>query len=286
MNKGVILFAHNSKEVDYSLLALISGGLAKKNLDLPVSLVTDASTINWMKESEIYSLAESVFDQIIETQRPREFNHRILRDGNQKSNIPFINQNRSSAWHLSPYDKTLLIDTDYLIFDNVFQHYWNLDNPFMISESIKLINGKSGISDQWISDTSSKLYWATTLMFDKTEESKIYFDMVDHIRENYRYYSDIYQYRHEVYRNDISFSISKHVCEGFRENLSNCLPPVLSVIDRDELVDVKSDGRLIFLLNDELSSEKTFLASVSGQNVHVMNKQSIVRNKDKLLELI
>jgi hypothetical protein len=286
MNNGVILFAHNSKEVDYSLLSLIAGGLAKKNLNLPVSLITDNSTIDWMKESKIYSIAHNIFDRIIETQKPKVFNHRILRDGNQGKNVPFINQNRSSAWQLSPYDKTLLIDTDYLIFDNIFNQYWNLDNPFMISESINLINGKEGVLDKWISDTSTKLYWATALMFDKTEESKIYFDMVDYVRENYRYYSDIYQYRPQVYRNDISFSISKHICEGFRENLSNCLPPVLSVMDRDELIDVKSDGRLIFLLNDELSSEKTFLASVKDQNVHVMNKQSIVRNKDKLLGLL
>jgi hypothetical protein len=286
MNNGVILFAHNSKEVDYSLLAVIAAGLAKKNLNLPISLITDSSTIEWMKESKIYPMSEKIFDRIIETQKPREFNHRILRDGNQGKNVPFINQNRSSAWHLSPYDKTLLVDTDYLIFNDIFKNYWNLDNPFMISESIKLINGNLGISDKWISDTSSKLYWATTLMFDKSDESKIYFDMVDHVRENYRYYSDIYQYRHDVYRNDISFSISKHVCEGFKENLSNCLPPVLSVIDRDKLIDVKSDGRLIFLLNDELSSDKSFLASVIDQNIHVMNKQSIVRNKDKLLELL
>jgi hypothetical protein len=286
MNNGVILFAHNSKEVDYSLLALIAGGLAKKNLDLPVSLITDISTITWMKESKIHSIAETIFDQIIETQKPRESNHRILRDGNQGKTVPFINQNRSSAWHLSPYDKTLLIDTDYLIFDDIFKNYWNMDHPFMISESIKLINGRPGISDKWISDTASKLYWATTIMFDKSDESKIYFDMVDHIRENYRYYSDIYQYRSEIYRNDISFSISKHLCEGFNENLENSLPPVLSVIDKDELIDVKSDGRLIFLLNDDLSIEKSFLVSTKDQNVHVMNKQSIVRNKDKLLELL
>jgi len=286
MNKGIILFAHNSKEVDYSVLSIIAGGLAKKNLDLPVSLITDISTIEWMKESKIYSIALSVFDKIIETQRPREFNHRILRDGVESKKIPFINQNRSSVWHLSPYDKTLLIDTDYLIFEDVFKSYWQLNLPFMISDSIKLVNGKIGVLDRWISDIAPRLFWATTLMFDKSDESKIYFDLVDHIRENYRYYADIYQYRHEVYRNDIAFSISKHIVEGFKEDLSNSLPYILSLTDKDELIDVKSDGRLIFLLNDEISADKSFLSSCKDQNVHIMNKQSIVRNKEKLLELI
>ena len=32
MKKGCLIFAHNNRQIDYSLLALISGGLAKKNL--------------------------------------------------------------------------------------------------------------------------------------------------------------------------------------------------------------------------------------------------------------
>jgi hypothetical protein len=40
MTKGVLIFAHNSPDVDYGLMATIAGGLAKKNLGVPVSLVT------------------------------------------------------------------------------------------------------------------------------------------------------------------------------------------------------------------------------------------------------
>jgi hypothetical protein len=65
MTRGVLIFAHNNRDIDYALLAVISGGLAKKYLTLPVSLVTDASTVEWMKTSKIYKTAVEIFDKII-----------------------------------------------------------------------------------------------------------------------------------------------------------------------------------------------------------------------------
>ena len=64
MTQGVLIYAHNSREVDYARLAIIAGGLAKKNLNRPVSLVTDQSTVDWMTESGSYKLASSIFDKI------------------------------------------------------------------------------------------------------------------------------------------------------------------------------------------------------------------------------
>ena len=50
MDKGIVIFAHNSRSLDYSKLALVAGGLAKKHLGYPVSLITDKSTVDYMEE--------------------------------------------------------------------------------------------------------------------------------------------------------------------------------------------------------------------------------------------
>ena len=34
MKKGILIYAHNNRSVDYALMALISGGLAKKKLNV------------------------------------------------------------------------------------------------------------------------------------------------------------------------------------------------------------------------------------------------------------
>ena len=51
MKKGILIFAHNNRQIDYARMSLVTGSLAKKNLGVPVSLATDPSTVEWMRES-------------------------------------------------------------------------------------------------------------------------------------------------------------------------------------------------------------------------------------------
>lgn len=286
MTRGGLIFAHNSRDVDYALLAVISGGLAKKHLGIPFTLVTDMSTVAWMKESQIWDKANSVFEKITVVERPVTDNTRRLNDGTDSKVVPFINADRASAWDLTPYDRTLLLDSDYLIFSDLLNNYWDLEDSVLISKSMNDIQGdRIGFLDKHVSETGVHLFWATNVIFTKNQESKNFFDLVKYIRDNYNQYSDIYRFDSRQYRNDIAFSIAKHFLDGFETNFDNALPPLLTVVDKDMLCDVK-DNKLLFLIADRLESTKFTACTIKDQDVHVMNKQSIVRNKDKLLELI
>lgn len=286
MKRGIVIYAHNNRKVDYALLSLIAGGLAKKNLNIPVSLITDSSTVDWMKTSDIFKKSTEVFENIIVTDRPEINNHRNLRDGLSNEHVPFVNGNRNTIWELTPYDRTLLIDSDFLIFSDHLNEYWDVDQDIMIGESINDIYDQKrlGYHDSFVSDTGIKLYWATTVMFTKNEISKFFFDIVNHVKEHYKFYADLYRFDPRQYRNDISFSIAKHMFDGFETSDNKTLPPVLTTLDRDILVEIKNNKPL-FLINYNLGSE--FCAtSVNNLDVHVMNKQSICRCKDQLLEMI
>lgn len=286
MKKGIVIYAHNNRKVDYALMSLIAGGLAKKHLNVPVSLITDPSTIDWMKESNIFEKSATTFENIIITDRPESDNFRNLHDGLTKDHVPFVNSNRNSVWELTPYERTLLIDSDFLVFSDHLNEYWEVDQDVMIGESINDVYSQDrlGYHDIFISDTGIKLYWATTVMFTKNETSKFFFDMVEHVKENYKFYADLYRFDSRQYRNDISFSIAKHIVDGFETTESKMLPPVLTTIDKDILLEVK-DNKLLFLINHKLDSE--FCASsLSDVDIHVMNKQSIYRCKDQLLEML
>ena len=286
MKTGGLIFAHNSEKLDYALLALISAGLAKKKLGIPFTLITDTSTNQWMDRSGILDLAQTVFEQIKIIDNFTTTNRRFLHDGGEGQDVPFINSSRSMAYDLSPYDRTLLIDSDYLIFSDSLKHYLNSSCPFMIPESIKLLNGHDPkVLDKYISYSGIKMCWATCIIFDKTAENKKLFDLVDHIKTNYSLYSDVYGYTNTTqFRNDIAFSISKHIIDGFGPS-NIYLPPLLSSIDKDILIDA-SDSKLRFLIYNESGEHRYGVCSTSDMDVHIMNKQSIIRNKDKLLELI
>lgn len=285
MNSGILIFAHNSRDVDYALTAVISAGLAKHYLKVPVSLVSDQPTIDWMKSSSYYHKALEVFDKIIEINRPAITNYRNIKDGAAASTIPFINATRADAWELTPYDRTLLIDSDYLIFSNTLSNYWEHKSSFMISSAMNDIKGdRIGVLDKWVSDESIPLLWATTIMFTKNQESKLYFDLVKTIKENYEIFSKIYRFDTRVFRNDIAFSIAKHTIEGFTTEVNNLLPPILTVQDKDVIHSITESG-IKLLIQDNVSNQM-ILTNVKDRDLHIMNKQSIVRNSNAFMELI
>lgn len=286
MTRGVLIFAHNNRDVDYALMSIVSGQLAAKHLQVPVSLITDKFTIQWMKESEIYQKAEIVFDKIIEVEKPITDNQRNLHDGTENKLVPFVNSNRYSAYELTPYDRTLLIDSDFLIFSDTLNQYWDVDSDVLISTAINDIYDQKrlGYHDRYISDTGIHLYWATTVMFSKSEYSKTFFNLVDQIRENYQYYSDLFRFDSRQYRNDIAFSIAKHILDGYETDTTLGLPPILSILDKDILLDVSTEGKLTMLISPNLDSNY-IAASLNNLDIHIMNKQSLIRQSDKLLEL-
>ena len=286
MTQGILIYAHNNRTVDYALMAMIAGGLAKKNLQVPVSLVTDTSTIAWMKESDIFNQAEGMFEHIITVDRPTTDNQRRLHDGQTGQMIPFINTNRSTAWDLTPYDRTLLIDSDFFIFSNRLGEYWDVDADVMLGNAINDIynDTRTGYLDHHVSNTGVKMYWATTVMFSKNLNSKLFFNTVNYVKENYTQFADVFRFDPRQFRNDVAFSVAKHILDGYQQDDTLSLPPVLSALDKDILHTV-NDNSLTFLIDYKLTNLYC-AAAISGVDVHIMNKQSVIRHKQKLLELI
>lgn len=285
MNRGILIFAHNSREIDYGLMSLIAGKLANEKLKIPVSLVTDRATKFWLQKSGRYDLAEKTFDQIIEIDSPLGGNKRKLYDGDSFKIVPFENYSRADAWDITPYEHTLLIDSDFLIFSDKLNQYWGLDSDFMMASGVKDIydQNRLGYNTRYVSDTGTYMFWATTVMFKKTAVAKTYFQLIDYIRKNYRYYSDLFRFDGRQYRNDRSFSVANHILNGFETDFSCNLPEMLTVSDRDILYSINNEGKLFFLVNQ--GNEIYFPVTVDNMDLHVMNKQSIIRNAERLLAL-
>jgi len=94
-------------------------------------------------------------------------------------------------------------------------------------------------------------------------------------------FADVFRFDPRVYRNDISFSIAKHILNGYQKVNEYNLPDVFSTTDKDILHSV-SKNKLQFLVSDK---DNFIAASVNNKDVHVMNKFSIIRNYEKLMEL-
>jgi hypothetical protein len=280
MNKGCLLFAHDG-DIDYGSQAVLAARLAIKYLAVPVSLVTDQKTLSSIKTK----FDQLPFDQIIFVEKPKTTNTRSLANGDDRITIQFINSNRSTAYDLTPYDRTLIIDTDFLIQSDTLGKYWNSTEQFLITpEMIDLTYLGEKNLDFNINQFSIQTLWATNIMFSKTPEVKILFDLVEHIKNNYNYYAAIYGFPYQQYRNDFAFSIACHIISGYGiDPWWGELPSPIWIKDTDLLYRIKNRS-LTFLIKDHNKKDNWVALTVKDQDIHFMNKLNLLENLDKLME--
>jgi hypothetical protein len=282
MNKGVLVFARNNSQVDYVKQAYFLAKRVQKYLELPVSLVTD--NFDYVKTH--YEDYESVFDKVITTEYTTEFTLKRYNDGSLSGKqLEFKNDTRPLAYELTPYDETLLLDSDMVIADSVFNECFNQTNDLLIYKSAyDLANFRDYSEFDYISDTSVPFYWATCVFFRKTPKTKIFFDLIQHIKENWQHYNSVFQLNRTVYRNDHAFSIAIHIMNGYQEgSFAGKMPGKLFyTTDKDILCDVKDESFLFLVEKDQHIGEYTPIR-FKDNTVHVMNKFSLNRFIDKEL---
>lgn len=291
MSNGILFFAHNNNQIDYGKMAYISAKFAKKNLNVPVSLVTDSGTKKWMER--YFVDIDIFFDKIFLTDdEPTLGTAQIKRyyDGSLDfKKTMFKNNYRARAYDFSPYDKTLVVDVDLLIVNDRLKSIWDTDTDFMINQySHDLAVDRNLFEFKRVSDHGIDFFWATAFYFRKSSWTKAFFDLCQHIIENYEYYRFIYRIDNPLLRNDYVFSIAIHIMGGFSNKIKpHSLPcEIYYTLDRDELVEVKSDKSFLFLIQKKNSLGEYTLAKTCNHNIHIMNKFSFERNSEKLLEVI
>jgi hypothetical protein len=272
MTTGVLLFAYNNTAIDYVKQAIYNAKLVKQHLKLPVVIVTDS--VSYLEKT--YPWYKKYVDDVI-FQMPREsnFQNREFFGGEHHSiRAEWKNVNRASAYDITPFDTTIVIDTDYLINNSNFLKV--LDQPsdlFMFKDSCDIAYKRNIKGFDKISDEAIDFWWATVLVFKKTERTKKLFELVNYIKEHYHYFRTLYRIPLKLYRNDYAFSIALHMLNGYQETNWPCQLPgkMLYTSPQDDLLTIK-DGKYTFVLGQKSRIDKVNIVSVEGMNIHIMNK--------------
>ena len=274
MTNGIIIFAQNNTEVDYIKLATFAAKQANKYLKLPVSIITDSKY--WLEKSQ----PDHPFDQILEVEFTPAASRRPFFDGTLSSKqLEWRNFARNQAYDLSPYNQTLVIDSDYIINSSLLKSAFDLDHDFQIySNSMDLAEWRSLQEFTRINPYSVPFYWATAFIFKKTPSMKSFFDLVAYIKYNWEYYKKLYNIDTTIFRNDYAFSIAIHIMNdktdgGFATELPG---KMIFTKDRDILVAMDSN-KMKFLIEKKHYPGEYTLAKTDGLDVHVMNKFSLSR---------
>ena len=252
MTRGVLLFAFNNGVTDYFEMAVRTTKRVNKFLNLPVTVVTDSGT-----DIEKY---ENVFDKIITETSDKS---------NTKDKVVWINKGRHKSYELSPYDETLVLDTDYLINSDMLLKPFEMYDDFMCHKTTDFVlipnTQQERVSNKFINSC-----WATVMYFRKTQRVKQIFDCMEMIQNNYQHYVNVFDMVSMTYRNDYSLTIALWIVNGHAENTNDYIPWPLLHLNQQVLAHKISETEYIFFNN------KSKYITMKDVDFHLLSKKNFM----------
>jgi hypothetical protein len=263
MTRGVLLFAFNIEHVNYYEMAVAAAKRINHLLNLPVSLVTNTKSL---PKTQYYT-----FDNIIIA--PED-------STNKKGKNLWLNKGRYRAYELSPYDETLLLDTDYLVNSNQLSNMFNLYDDFMCAKNVSFLMSERD-EQEVISTYSFTTLWATVMIFRKTPRVKQIFECLKMVQYNYTHYASLYHFSSGMYRNDYAITIALRMVNGNTIDHKDYMPWNLVHLGK-EVTAYKSTDKSFnteyLLINNE---EKQKYILIKDVDFHCMSKSNFMELVDE-----
>lgn len=260
MTHGALIYALGASEIDYLKLATWQAHRIQRFLQIPVSVVTDQHC------------EDPVWDHVISVTQTDCDTKRWFTD--IKKTVPWNNANRCDAWNLSPYDRTLLIDADYVIASTDLCAILHSDQHLTCFGKSHDITTGQRLQDLDIFGAHRlPMSWCTVLCFTKNQQTKLLFDCWRMVRDNWQHYRDLYGITDRLFRNDYALSIALIIVNGhmamprhFPGSLCTALPhTALNPTDHADC----------FRLSYRDQRDRPRYQIITGQDFHAMGKSHL-----------
>lgn len=242
-SRGILMFAFNTERTNYVLIAERAARIAKHVLGLPIALVTEHGT------------TAVGFDHVIHVDNKLK-NFKVGEQGSWR------NGDRWRAYELTPFDETLLIDSDYLMLDTSLLKLFEQDFDYRI---VTHNDKPAGLWQLNMGMFSLPYHWATAVLFRKTERARLLFRLVGRVQRNYDYYRRLYHMREGNFRNDYAFTIAGNILNGYDLGMDRGVPWHMLTF-ADVVTDIKLTNGMITVKE----REKGYM--IPRQCIHVMDK--------------
>ena len=268
--KGVLLFANNNPDFNYVKQATVCATLAKHYLNVPVALITNKDELT----DDV-----SIFDHVIDYKSTAEANVRPFYIDGKPKQIQWHNVDRLMAYDLSPFDETILLDSDYIIQNDVLGEVWGNNNPMLMNTGTRVPAGEQEhVGEKVIADGFPLVHWFTVMYFKKCEEALQWFEFAKFVKENHNFYKKMFRSPYYYYRNDITAAITSHILGGFEDGYMKPLPVrQINSYPPESILQI-GIGKIVLSTNEHP-------VLLKDTNVHVVNKGEIEKHYDRFLEL-
>lgn len=257
MTTGALIFAYNNEAFDYVRMAAWAAGNIRRHLGIPVALVTDHPT-------------DGPFDQVILDQTAAT-DRRWFSDVDQR--VMWNNASRPWAYDLTPWDRTLLLDADYVVASD--RLHMLLEQPGLIchDHAQDVTHQNDFASLNRLGRYAWPLCWATVVVFDRSDHARLVFDSMKMIRTNWSHYQHIYRDRSKTYRNDHALTIALGIVEGHGPAGPRIPWPLATTMPDHRITQTSPDCyRIDFMRADGRSA----WIELNNQDFHAMGKRSLM----------
>jgi len=245
MTTGALIFAHNNSHTDYVAMARWSAKNIERHLGIPVHIVTE---------------------NVDSKENTRWFD-------DYQSHVEWHNQSRATAWDVTPWDRTLLLDADYVVASNQLQTIVDATEEFLCFQNCYDVTGTDDFAGMsTFGDLCMPMWWATVLCFEKTHGTKLIFDTMAMIRDNWSHYRRIYKITQPTYRNDHALSIALCLVNGHVTKLDSIPWNMAALTPKHKLVQIEQDHYRVNFVSADASSR---WINIYQQDFHAMGKQQL-----------
>jgi len=186
MTTGALIFAINNGATDYEAMARWNADNIRRHLGIPTHIITENQSVGT--------------------------NSRHFTD---LGHVAWHNLSRVDAYDLTPWDRTLLLDADYVVATDTLGVLLETDQDLLAHCDAYDITGCNDFRGLNVfGEHEMPMWWATVMMFQKSDHARFVFESMKMVRNHWPHYRDLYKIRQATYRNDHALSIALLVCDG------------------------------------------------------------------------
>jgi len=191
MTKGILVISQNTKKVNYVEQAcLLAMSLQVTNPELKISIVTN---------NEVPARYKSLFDNIIK-----------IPWTDSAKNSEWKVENRWKVYHVTPYDETIVLDTDMIVLQDI-SSWWNFLSNYdlFFTSRVETYRGETVTSDYYRKTfTINKLpnLYSGLYYFKKCKKSYEFFSWLELVINNWELFYG--KYTPKNYNKWLSLDIS------------------------------------------------------------------------------
>jgi len=186
--------------------------------------------------------------------------------------VTWHNLNRMDAYRLSPWDRTLVLDADYVVASNQLQSILDVDRDFLAHRwayDVTGCNNFEGLNS--FGNNRMPMWWATVMMFRRSRYAELIFDSMQMIRDNWTHYRNLYKNNNTTYRNDHALSIALGIVNGHTVDHAGIPWKLASLTPDHKLTQLEQDRYRVDFVNSENKPRWIELR----QDFHAMGKQAL-----------